>query len=146
MSRRCGNGERTSGCSPAYFLDRFCADYGRLVSLSPDSLDALNGYPWPGNVRELRNLIERVVILAETNPVVAEELRSFLGAEAKVPTDGTLKVALERAEREAVERVMAQTNNNVSEAAAILGIVRPSLYRIMRRYGIATPNQKPSED
>jgi len=76
---------------------------------------------------------------------VAEELRSFLGADAKVPTDGTLKVALERAEREAVEKVMAQTNNNVAEAAAILGIVRPSLYRIMKRYGIASPTQSKVE-
>jgi len=124
-----------------FFLDRFCADYGRIVSITPESLLALEAYAWPGNVRELRNLIERVVILAETNPVEAEELRSFLGAEAKVPTDGTLKVALERAEREAVERVLARTDHNVAEAAAMLGIVRPSLYRIMKRYGIASPAQ-----
>ncbi len=124
-----------------FFLDHFCADYGRIISFDPESWHALKEYTWPGNIRELRNLIERVVILAETNPVEAEELRSFLGAEAKVPTDGTLKVALERAERDAVERVMAQTQNNVAEAAAILGIVRPSLYRIMKRYGIASPTQ-----
>ncbi len=124
-----------------YFLDHFCTDYGRIVSFAPESWLALKEYTWPGNIRELRNLIERVVILAETNPVEAEELRSFLGAEAKVPTDGTLKVAIERAERDAVERVMAQTQNNVAEAAAILGIVRPSLYRIMRRYGIASPTR-----
>jgi Nif-specific regulatory protein len=129
-----------------FFLDRFCADYGRIVSFAPESWLALKTYPWPGNIRELRNLIERVVILAETNPVEAEELRSFLGAEAKVPTDGTLKVAIERAERETVERVMEQTQNNVAEAAAILGIVRPSLYRIMKRYGIASPNRTQTKD
>jgi len=133
------------GLLATYFLDRFCADYGRLVSFSPESWVTLNGYPWPGNVRELRNLVERVVILAETNPVEAEELRSFLGAEAKVPTDGTLKEALERAEREAVERVLVQTNYNVAEAAARLGIVRPSLYRIMKRYGIASQTQSKVE-
>jgi DNA-binding NtrC family response regulator len=129
-----------------YFLDRFSSDYGRMVRFTPESLLVLKSYNWPGNVRELRNLIERVVILVETNPVEAEELRSFLGAEAKVPTDGTLKVALERAERETVERVMAQTLGNVAEAAAILGIVRPSLYRIMKRYGIATPTQIQTKD
>ena len=124
-----------------FFLDQFCTEYDRIVSLTPESWLVLKAYTWPGNVRELRNLIERVVILAETNPVEAEELRSFLGAETKVPTDGTLKVALERAEREAVETVLAQTRGNVAEAAAILGIVRPSLYRIMKRYGMATPTQ-----
>jgi DNA-binding NtrC family response regulator len=128
-----------------FFLDHYCADYGRIISFAPESWLALKAYPWPGNIRELRNLIERVVILAETNPVESEELRSFLGAEAKVPTDGTLKVAIERAERETVERVMEQTQNNVAEAAAILGIVRPSLYRIMKRYGIASPTQSKVE-
>jgi DNA-binding NtrC family response regulator len=128
-----------------FFLDHYCADYGRIIGFAPESWLALKAYPWPGNIRELRNLIERVVILAETNPVESEELRSFLGAEAKVPTDGTLKVAIERAERETVERVMEQTQNNVAEAAAILGIVRPSLYRIMKRYGIASPTQSKVE-
>ena len=52
-----------------------------------------------------------------------------------------LKVSVESAKRKAVERVLAQTNGNVAEAAAILGIVRPSLYRIMKRYGIANPNR-----
>jgi len=51
-----------------------------------------------------------------------------------------LKVALERAEREAVEKVLAQANGNVAEAAAMLGILRTSLYRIMKRYGIAVPS------
>ena len=53
----------------------------------------------------------------------------------------TLKAALERVERETVERVLRQTGNDVAEAAAILGIVRPSLYRIMKRHGIAPPTQ-----
>lgn len=50
-----------------------------------------------------------------------------------------LKVALERAERKAVEKVLAQTDGNVSAAATRLGILRTSLYRIMKRYGIAAP-------
>lgn len=66
-------------------------------------------------------------------------------AEAKVPTDGTLNAVLERTEREAVEHVLAQTNGNVPAAAAILGIVRPSLYRIMKRYGIVAPARSKGE-
>jgi DNA-binding NtrC family response regulator len=140
--------KRASDIEPlaTFFLDRFCTDYGRDVRLARESWLALKTYAWPGNIRELRNLIERVVILAETNPVEAEELRSFLGAEAKVPTDGTLKVALERAERETVEIVLARTNGNVAEAAAVLGIARPSLYRIMKRYAIATPTETRTQD
>ena len=57
----------------------------------------------------------------------------------------TLKGTLEHAERVAVERAMAQTQDNVAEAAAILGIARPSLYRIMKRYGIASPTRSTVE-
>lgn len=53
----------------------------------------------------------------------------------------TLKAIPERAERDAVERAMAQTQDNVTEAAAILGIARPSLYRITKRHGIASPTR-----
>jgi len=48
---------------------------------------------------------------------------------------------LERTERRAVEKVLAQTNGNVAQAAARLGILRTSLYRIMKRCGIATPSR-----
>jgi transcriptional regulator of acetoin/glycerol metabolism len=66
-----------------------------------------------------------------------------MGAES----DGReLKVAVERAEREAVERVLAQSRGNVAEAAAVLGIVRTSLYRIMKRHGIATPGRIQPKD
>ncbi|MBN2466063.1 hypothetical protein JXD38_10635 [candidate division WOR-3 bacterium] len=52
----------------------------------------------------------------------------------------TLKGTLERAEREAVERAMTQAQNNVAEAAAMLGIACPSLYRITERHGIGSPS------
>jgi len=59
---------------------------------------------------------------------------------AKASSNGALQAALERTERDAVEKVLAQTNGNVGEAATMLGIWRTSLYRIMRRCGIpSTP-------
>ena len=60
-------------------------------------------------------------------------------AEPKVSTEGSLTAAVDRTKREEVEKVLAQANGNVTRAAAILGIRRPSLYRIMKRYGIVTP-------
>lgn len=51
-----------------------------------------------------------------------------------------LRVSIECATREAVDKALAQTNGNVAEAASVLGIIRTSLYRIMKRYGIATPS------
>ncbi len=52
-----------------------------------------------------------------------------------------LKAALEHTEREAVEKVLARANGNVAEAAAMLGILRTSLYRIMKRCGIASSSR-----
>jgi transcriptional regulator of acetoin/glycerol metabolism len=60
-------------------------------------------------------------------------------------SNGALKVTLERAEREAVKKVLARANGNVAMAAAALGILRTSLYRIMKRYGIAASTRSRGE-
>jgi DNA-binding NtrC family response regulator len=119
------------------FLERYCRRHNRLLQLAPGCPDILRAYDWPGNVRELRNLVERVVVLAQTNPVEPDELSTFLVAPVTVPpSDGTLKAAQDRAEREAVEKALAKAEGNITAAARILGIERPSLHRIMRRLGI----------
>ena len=60
---------------------------------------------------------------------------------AKGSTNGALQAALERTERQEVERVLARADGNVAEAAAMLGILRTSLYRIIKRCGIASPSR-----
>jgi two-component system nitrogen regulation response regulator NtrX len=120
----------------AFFLERFCRQNNRAVSFAPECMAVLRSRDWPGNVRELRNLVERAVVLARTNPVEEDELQSFLGVETPVRQDGTLKAALDRAEREAVERALAAGRGCVSTAAQALGVERSSLYRIMKRHGI----------
>jgi sigma-54 dependent transcriptional regulator, acetoin dehydrogenase operon transcriptional activator AcoR len=62
-----------------------------------------------------------------------------VGAEAGIPAGATLNAALGRSEREAVEKALKQTNGNVADAAAVLGVLRTSLYRIMKRFGITRP-------
>ena len=61
---------------------------------------------------------------------------------AKVSTNGALQAALERTERETVEKVLAQADGNVAKAAATLGTLSTSLYRLMKRYGIAAPSRR----
>jgi len=68
-----------------------------------------------------------------------------MDSEAIVPADGALKATLERAERRAVEKVLAQANGNVARAAVTLGILRTSLYRIIKRYGIVSPSRARDE-
>ena len=73
------------------------------------------------------------------------ETRRGIVAEARGSVDRSLHAALERTERQTVEKVLEQANGDVAEAAAVLGILRTSLYRIMKRYGMATPNQAQSK-
>ncbi len=67
------------------------------------------------------------------------ETRRGIVAGTRVSAGGSLHAALDRTERREVEDVLARTNGNVAEAAAMLGILRTSLYRIMKHYGIASP-------
>jgi len=67
--------------------------------------------------------------------------RTGTDAKAKVSTNGALQAALERTERKTVEKVLARADGNVPKAAAMLGIWRTSLYRIMRRCGIPSPSR-----
>ena len=119
-----------------YFLERYCQRHNRSLTLARGCSEVLGAYDWPGNVRELRNLMERVVVLAQADPVSPEELRSFVGAELSAESDGTLRSALEQAERETIRGALAKTKGNVTQAAHLLGIERPSLHRIMKRLGI----------
>jgi DNA-binding NtrC family response regulator len=124
-----------------HFLARYCQSYNRALQLTPESRKVLRTYEWPGNVRELRNVMERAVVLAQTNPLEAHELQSFIGAVGRMPSDGTLEAAVAEAERSALERAMEKTRGNITEAARILGVERPSVYRIMKRHNI-TPQSR----
>lgn len=119
-----------------HFLARFCAQHNRSVEFGPGCSEVLRSHSWPGNVRELRNVIERTVVLARSNPVNADELRCFVTSTPASACGSTLAAAVRRAEQEAVESAISLSGGNLTEAARILDIERASLYRIMKRLGI----------
>ncbi len=117
------------------FVHRFCAENGRAtLSLSDDALSAIEAHDWPGNIRELENSLKRAVIMADGSQITAEDL-GLEGVEAELATLN-LRQVREAAERQAVIRVIARTNNNIARAAEILGVSRPSLYDMMNRFGL----------
>lgn len=128
-----------------HFLARYCRQHNRSVMLAPGCMDVLRSHDWPGNVRDLRNLMERVVVLARTSPVEPEELRLLIGVEKRAAGDGSLRSVLEQAEKEAVESALAKAGGNITRAASMLGVERPSLHRIMKRHGFGTPSSSPGE-
>lgn len=131
--------ERSEDIEPLgrHFLAEFRSRHNRPLEFASECWDVLRGYSWPGNVRELRNVVERAVVLGRRNPLGAGELRPFIGAATQSPDGRTLKEAVEVAERNAVERALLSSGGNVTAAAKLLGVERPSLHRIMRRLGLS---------
>jgi two-component system NtrC family response regulator len=106
-------------------------------ALSPDALAALERYEWPGNVRELENRIKSAVVLSEGPTITAADL-GFSGDEesARLPT---LRQVRAKAERQAVMQALALTDGNISRAAELLGVTRPTLYDLIERLNVGDP-------
>ena len=104
------------------------------MTVLPEALAAIEAHPWQGNVRELQNCVKRAVIMAECAALRAAD---FGLAPAKAPEDAqTLKDVREEAERDAVIRVLSRANGNMSRAAELLGVSRPTLYDLINRFGL----------
>jgi two-component system NtrC family response regulator len=117
-----------------HFVNRFSRELNPAVqSLSPDALAAIDAYPWPGNVRELENRLKRAVIMADGKSVTAADLDLKRGAEAE-PQLINLRAAREVADRRAIRQALSRTDNNISGAAKLLGISRPTLYDLLKQY------------
>jgi two-component system NtrC family response regulator len=118
------------------FVRRFAAEQRRgSMALMPEALSALEAHSWPGNVRELENVVKRAVIMAEGNRITAADI----GLEANGERDlghFNLRQVREEAEKHAVLRVLARVNGNLSKAAELLGVSRPTLYDLMHRFGL----------
>jgi two-component system NtrC family response regulator len=117
-----------------HFVNRFSRDLNPVVqSLSPDALAAIDGYGWPGNVRELENRIKRAVIMAEGKSVNAADL-DLSGDADNEPQPINLRAAREIADRKAIRQALSRTENNISGAAKLLGVSRPTLYDLLKQY------------
>src|SRR3954467_5149147 len=118
-----------------HFVNRFGRELNPGVqTLSPDALDAIDAWAWPGNVRELENRMKRAVIMADGKLVTAEDLDLGGGGDEGLPVN--LKAAREGADRRAIPHALARADGNISGAAKLLGISRPTLYDLLKQYGL----------
>jgi two-component system NtrC family response regulator len=117
------------------FVRRIAAEQRRgSMSLLPDALEAIDAHAWPGNVRELENVIKRAVIMADGDGIGATDIG--LDAAPGAPDALNLRQVREQAEKGAVLRVLGRVNGNLSKAAELLGVSRPTLYDLMHRFGL----------
>jgi formate hydrogenlyase transcriptional activator len=109
-----------------YFVDRYGNKAGKKIRcINKDLMDRLIKYPWPGNIRELQNVIERSVILCESDELSVDE--SWLSPAVAISANGKrpLTKQLESQEKEMIEVALAESKGRVSGAsgaAAKLGI------------------------
>jgi len=132
-----------------YYLDAFKKKFARhQLRFSPGASAMIRAYPWPGNVRELVNVLERAVLLCQTDSIEPEHLpiempatrlrsagvrRSGGRVEIELPP-GT--VTLDELERAYIEAVLKRTRGNVSRAAELMGVSRGALRNKLTRYQI----------
>ncbi|MEM1182129.1 MAG: sigma-54 dependent transcriptional regulator [Acidobacteriota bacterium] len=142
--------ERPEDVAPLaeHFLGRSAPDEPEL-RLSAGALEALRAHRWPGNVRELQNVIERAVVLRGATEVIeADDLLldpsprgapADGGAETRLDPQETLQSALDAAARSHIERALERHGGRRTDAARALGIDRTTLFRWIKRLGIAGP-------
>ena len=121
-----------AGLIARHFVQHYARTLNPAVTgLAADARAAVDAWGWPGNVRELENRVKRAVIMAEGKLVTAADLD--LG---EAGADLNLRTAREAADRRAIGRALAQADGNVSAAARLLGISRPTLYDLLKAYDL----------
>jgi DNA-binding NtrC family response regulator len=133
-----------------HFLLHFAKKYNRkrIRGFSPEAEKLLIDSSWPGNVRELKNLVERFVVLEDTEYIIPEDLPKWVFeqpmtvASAKttedvdgfrLPERGT---SLAEVERKLIEQALEKTGGNQVRAAGLLDITRDALRHRMKKYGL----------
>ena len=119
------------------FIGQFAQKYHRpLTGLDDTARAALEGASWNGNIRELQNVIEKAVILSETKELTAADLQIDSSAKGLRMTNDHLSCHSERSEESLVREAMERSGGNISGAAKILGVSRPTLYAKLKKYGL----------
>jgi two-component system NtrC family response regulator len=122
-----------------YFLRKYAKEFGRAFKgFSNDAASAIRQHPWRGNVRELEGRVKRAAIMADGAVVTAGDLDL---AQPQTERPLNLRETRKRAERETIELALSEAEGNISKAAGLLGISRPTLYDLLEEHGFSAPRE-----
>jgi transcriptional regulator with PAS, ATPase and Fis domain len=117
-----------------HFIQKYSRTMGKPVKkISPAAQELLLSHPWPGNVRELENAIERAMVVGKHSEIMSEDLPLHINDQEK-KAEGFIR--LEDLEKQHIEKIIAESNGNITRAASLLGIDRVTLYNKIKKYGI----------
>ncbi|MFT7560617.1 MAG: two-component system NtrC family response regulator [Flavobacteriales bacterium] len=104
-----------------------------VAGFSPETVETIEAYDWPGNIREMENRIKRGVVMSEDKLITAEDL----GLTSENELSLNLREVRYKAERAAILRALTMTDYNISSTAKLLGVTRPTLYDLIKKYNIS---------
>jgi two-component system response regulator AtoC len=120
-----------------FFLNQINRELGAKVEkVENKAISILKAHPWPGNVRELRNALTRACLESRGSVLLADAVQSAL-ANSLSDTPATDLISLDELERKHILRAMANTEGNLSAAARLLGVSRPTLRKRLKIYGLS---------
>src|SRR5712671_2598916 len=134
-----------------YFAAQVAAENGwRKKHFSTEALEILKHYAWPGNVRELRNVVERVLLLSNTETITADEVNLALpvvrnGEPASAVENGTLAHRIESFEREVLLAELRRQHHHMTNVARALGLERSHLYKKCQQLGIDVRSERKTD-
>jgi DNA-binding NtrC family response regulator len=124
-----------------YFIKKFSARHQKKAThISPEVMASFSNYDWPGNIRELENVLERMMILSETDTISIDQLPAEIRGTLSQVSATTLKEKVgsisHMTEKQMIVDALNKANQNRTQAAKILGISRRTLQNKIKEYGL----------
>jgi two-component system NtrC family response regulator len=124
-----------------YFLKKFAREQDKdIIGFTDEALELIRSYSWPGNVRELINVIRKAVVLTDRQYVDVEDLDIDASKVSRsVMSRGgifNLREHMDRIERDLLEKAYRITGGNISRMASMLGVSRPTIYKLLEKHNI----------
>ncbi len=105
-----------------------------VTGFNPEAIEAIEAYEWPGNIREMENRVKRAVVMADDKLICSEDL----GINVEKDLAINLRQVRQNAEKNAILRALTMSENNISATSKLLGVTRPTLYDLMKKYNVQT--------
>jgi two-component system NtrC family response regulator len=116
-----------------HLLNKYAEQLSKSIKgFTPEATNAIEAYEWPGNIREMENKIKRAVIMSDQRTIGIVDL----GLPEAEDISLNLRTVRQDAEKSAIVRAISLSDGNISAAAKLLGITRPTLYDLIKKYNL----------
>ncbi|MGD1076539.1 MAG: helix-turn-helix domain-containing protein, partial [Thermodesulfovibrionales bacterium] len=134
----------------AHFLKRYNSEFGKRVrGIDEAAMKALIEYHWPGNIRQLESVVERAILMCESDSIKLQDIKSELRSgqlqgtfDFDIPDDG---INFEHLEKELLKKAMAKANNVAAKAARLLGMSYKTFWYRWEKFDLEGSSLKEEE-